>query len=75
MSALVLPGWQIDFSGLKREICDVLQRGFCPPTLFAPTHVQRICEDVRAYCSTSVMLTISVVRKIFNCIAFAGRSG
>ncbi|KAL4446294.1 hypothetical protein ABPG77_003101 [Micractinium sp. CCAP 211/92] len=33
---------------------------------------QRICEDVRAFCSTSVGLTVSIARKIVNCVAFAG---
>lgn len=33
---------------------------------------QRICEDVRAFCATSVGLAVSIVRKVFNCVAFAG---
>lgn len=33
---------------------------------------QRICEDVRAFCSTSVGLTVSIARKAVNCVAFAG---
>ncbi|EFN57216.1 hypothetical protein CHLNCDRAFT_143667 [Chlorella variabilis] len=32
----------------------------------------RICEDVRAYTATSVMLSVSIMRKIFMCVAFAG---
>ncbi|KAL4423783.1 hypothetical protein ABPG75_001084 [Micractinium tetrahymenae] len=33
---------------------------------------QRICEDVRAFCATSVGLTVSIMRKVFNGVAFAG---
>mmetsp|Transcript_14977 Transcript_14977/g.45203 ORF Transcript_14977/g.45203 Transcript_14977/m.45203 type:complete len:636 (-) Transcript_14977:410-2317(-) len=33
---------------------------------------QRICDDVPNFADTSVFLVITVIRKIFNCIAFAG---
>ncbi|KAI3434840.1 hypothetical protein D9Q98_002895 [Chlorella vulgaris] len=32
---------------------------------------QRICDDVRAYTATSVMLSVSIMRKVLNCVAFA----
>lgn len=35
---------------------------------------QRICDDVRAYAAPSVMLSVSIMRKLFICVAFAGRS-
>lgn len=45
------------------------------PCLFPVTPActwQRICEDVRNYVNASVMLTISVMRKLLNCLAFTG---
>lgn len=33
---------------------------------------QRICDDVRAFASTSVVLAIGVLRQAFYCVAFAG---
>ncbi|KAK9809945.1 hypothetical protein WJX72_002230 [[Myrmecia] bisecta] len=33
---------------------------------------QRICDDVPAFTDSSVMLCLGMMRKLFNCIAFAG---
>lgn len=33
---------------------------------------QRICDDVPAFTDTSVFLVLGVIRKFFNCVAFAG---
>lgn len=33
---------------------------------------QRICDDVASFVRSSVSLTLSLARKLFNCIAFAG---
>eukprot|EP00955_Chlamydomonas_euryale_P038414 351099-Chlamydomonas_euryale.AAC.2 len=32
---------------------------------------QRICDDVGAFCRSSTALTLSLVKKVFNCAAFA----
>ena len=33
--------------------------------------VQRICDDVAAFVDTSVFIVLSLMRKVFNCVAFA----
>ena len=48
-------------------------RGAGPPAQQALDNPdQRICDDVRSYTATSVALTIAIMRKLFNCVAFAG---
>lgn len=32
----------------------------------------RICDDIPKFADTSVFLVLSIVRKVFNCVAFAG---
>jgi hypothetical protein len=34
--------------------------------------LQRICDDVPAFADTSVFLVLGIIRKFFNCVAFAG---
>lgn len=34
---------------------------------------QRICDDVSNFVSVSVLLTMNLSRKLFNCVAFAGK--
>ncbi|KAG1676622.1 hypothetical protein FOA52_008751 [Chlamydomonas sp. UWO 241] len=33
---------------------------------------QRICDDVGAFCRSSSSLTLALIKKVFNCAAFAG---
>ena len=35
---------------------------------------QRICDDIHSFVAASVLLTMNLSRKIFNCVAFAGAS-
>ena len=35
---------------------------------------QRICDDVAAFVDTSVFIVLSLMRKVFNCVAFASAS-
>lgn len=44
----------------------------CLPSLEPSQSRQRICEDVRNYVNTSVLLTVAVMRKLLNCLAFTG---
>lgn len=36
---------------------------------------QRICDDVTSFVRSSVSIGLSLCRKVFNCVAFAGRQG
>ncbi|KAL4856100.1 Tubulin polyglutamylase ttll6 [Chlorella vulgaris] len=40
-------------------------------TDYVDSCLTRICDDVRAYTATSVMLSVSIMRKVLNCVAFA----
>lgn len=44
----------------------------CLPSRQPSQSRQRICEDVRNYVNTSVLLTVAVMRKLLNCLAFTG---
>ena len=44
----------------------------CLPSPPSPPPPQRICEDVRAYTSVSVALSVSLTRKLFNAVGFGG---